>query len=398
VVLLLSQATAGAREAVPVAEGEPRQPDVSGYRRLGPLFYQPLVCIRAFGYDGNVLLDRGDKQGDVMTTLGPELRGLFRLGSRGWVSFHGSVDYTGYARHSWINHFDNARGVRITSWLGDLRLNASYDARRALRRPSSEVDDRVRLDESVVRLAALYELTPTSAVEAAVSRSEESYERVGDTRYDALLGHSDSALTITGRHRVAPSTWAVLDDTRSRRDSQGRGGLRDLRQHETLAGFDFEPGARIQGSVRLGVATVTTPGLSAGSRAEEFRGTAGRGDLSVKALTRSLVKLAFRREFTPSSYLDNIYFRNDNVEVSLLRELTSRLAAEVGLSRGRNDYPDSEPIRRSDRISELFVGAHVRLGTQAILAIRAGRWSRESNVEDQDRDRFVITQSISVPL
>lgn len=110
ILVAVTETTSSAATA-PTREGIPREPDLRAYRHLGPFFYAPALRVKARGYEDNVFMDRENPEGDFRATLGPELRGVVRFKDEAWVVLHGAVDYSGYAKHSSLIHFDRQHGI-----------------------------------------------------------------------------------------------------------------------------------------------------------------------------------------------------------------------------------------------------------------------------------------------
>ncbi len=217
-----------------------------------------------------------------------------------------------------------------------------------------------------------------------------AYERADiDFTYDQLTGDAEG----------------VPFDVPAPRDATGR---------RWLLGINFNPLARLSGTLEIGKATVDP--IDSGSGYKPFDGPVGVGTLTWRPSGASRVTFDYERDVQISIFENNLYYQSTARNLDVEYFFGRRWGVQGGIGRDRLFFPEKSPqkinyppfpggttgqgfdpgVRRRDTIDDVYIGVLTRIVGNFQIGLRYGVRDRTSNdpfAEDR-QPYFVTTGSI----
>ncbi|MDI6698446.1 MAG: outer membrane beta-barrel protein [Candidatus Saccharicenans sp.] len=356
--------------------------------KFGPLRIQPLLIIRDAGYDSNIYY-HPEAVSDFWLTAGPGADAYFMVKKRLLVHLFESPQYVYFFKtereRTWNNYLNGEVSLSFNRFL----LTAGGALNRARERWNTEIDIRPRRNEKKGFLSLLYQRSYRVSFEVTATRIDYRYESI---EYDSVnIGERLSRLETfwSGKfyYRLNPRLQFFLEGEWGRYDFQSPSSLGDSRSRALYSGFEFSPGGRVRGRLRLGHKFFDT--LQEGR--PDFRGLVGDTSISWTFFRPLVLRASYRRDVNFSVWSQNPFFVGNSWSAgSSLYLFRKRIRLDYTYSRLRNDYPlgevpGSEP--RQDDYTLNSMALYIRITKTAGFGISGGLWTRAINVLNWDAER-----------
>ena len=365
------------------AEDPLEPPDLLRYLRWGPLRVRPTLGVSNLGFDDNVFFSNRDeeKQGDYRITLSPRLEGLLLFGDRAFLVFDEKLDYTLYQEFNDQNFLNQSFTTRITLPLERIGFFVDLGTFRRKDRPNSELDTRLDRQENQVGAGIIVKLGWRTFAEIGRTYSDSSQSDPDISSVGDLLDRVERGNRARVQYRLMGQTRLTLQAAVKKITFDNPDVQRDSRETSLLPGVKFGEGARLSGSVELGVARIDLRD----PLKRDFSELVGGGNLAYRLGTDTTLRLEGRREVGYAVFQQNNFFLDRSVSTRVIHFLNRVLGFEVGGQRGKLTFPQAEATgERTDRITQYDLGVRVRLSENALgkrveYTLRWRRYRRDSN-------------------
>ena len=368
-----------------------------GTFRWGPFRARPYFMIKNLGYDSNVFLEDEASTSDFTATGEAGLRLFTLFGQRGVIQLEEILNYVWYQDNDDLSHFNNAfqgKGayyMRRGRAFAELRLVSVED------RPSSEIDFQTRRRERSFGTGWEF-VWPHSSLRFRLGKDRFDYDPGSEQGQNIplALNREERRVTVTGSKRILPKTDFLLEWEGRRIDfTEPAGEPSDSSSRRISTGFIFDPSAFIRGSIKVGWQNLEPDN----DLLEGYAGVVGDAILVYRFTGHTALEIRGLRQTGFTTAVNNIYYLETGYGASLSQALSDRVAGEVGINRGRVDFPrptvafdsDSDTLfsgHRVDNIRQYFVGASYRYSALSRLGLRLGVWERNSTFDFLNRHRF----------
>jgi len=366
-------------------------PELSRYLRWGPLRARPGFRVTNFGWDDNIFASNANKVGDFTATLAPQLDGLVLLGSRAFLEFRESLEYTLYFDND-VQNFLNQRGsARVTlpftrfGVFGDVALNQVRE------RPVDREDIRPKRNEDLLGFGAILELGWRTEIEASISGVQFDYSDPDFPDIGARLDRKETRQTISAGYRVRGRTRITLDAAFKEIDFD-RAVERNSDEWNLLGGLEFGEGGPLTGTARVGWAKIDAkdPVLS------DLSELIGDVELVYRLNSRTSVQLTGRRAPGFAIFQNQTYFLDTSYSLRGIRYLNRLIGVEAALRTGSLSFPadrlGTSEIARRDDVEGFDAGVRLRLAQNSLgrrieYSLRIARDERRSNFDSVDRSQ-----------
>lgn len=383
-------------------------PDLVEYLRWGFLRVRPGLAITDFGYDDNVFYSASDPRGDTTLTVTPSLDGLLLLGSRGFVTFAESLDYTLYREFDELNSLDHSGKYRATVPFGDVGIFVDAELSRFHERPVDLQDARTIRKTRALGAGVIARLGWRTVLELEHRKDDLNYSDEDFGTLDRTIADVKNRVESAWSGRAA---YSLMGRTRVTLEVEERslsfdnpflnslpGVTRNLDQTTWLSGLDFGVGGALRGTLRYGYTHMdyTDPTLT------DYRGIVGRTALTyiLDGGTRFTLNAERRVDF--SVWESNSYLLDDRRGLSATRFLNRYLGLEGRFTRGTVSVPEpAAGESRRDRFRQYSIGLLARideneLGRKIEYALRFSDQRQDSSVPGLGQARQTITLSADV--
>jgi hypothetical protein len=395
IVVCLALALCGGADAGTLQEDFP----TLGTFHWGPFRARPYFMMKNLGYDSNVFLQDGTATSDFTATaeVGLRLFSLFR--NRGALQVEEILDYVWYEQNGELTHFNNVFQAKGAYYMRRGRAFAELRLLSLEERPTSEIDYQIRRRER--SLGAGWEFVwPHSSLRFRMGRDSFDYEAGNEAgeNIPPALNRLEKSVTVTGSKRILPKTDLLLEWEGKRIDFiEPAGEPSDSRSRRISTGFLFDASAFIKGSIKVGWQDLEPDN----DQLQGFAGIVGDGALVYRFTGHTALEIRGRRQTGFTTAFANIYYIDNGYGATLTQALGDRVAGEVGIDRGRIDFPvptlafDEEDDvlvsgHRVDEIRAYFAGASYRFSPLTRFGLRLGVWERNSTFEFLNRHRFTV--------
>lgn len=384
------------------SEGMPPDPDLSteDMRRLGPFFVQPYLQLKNVGYDDNLYLFGEDPVGGYTATITPGLKMLMLMRDRGGIFLSQEVDYVAYREQSDLDreqpdldHWNSHTRLRGIALLDPVIL--SLEERHALmrERPNEEIDRRIPTERNAITADVRSNTEGRLGFRAYIGKESFSYS--GNDPYAAhvarRLERDERVAAVVGEVRILPKTIFTLESRYDLADFEDRAGGRDTRGWSVLPGLRFDPSALVQGEIRIGVMHLRAPEKPE----SDYDGLVGSASLTARISHFGRARASLSRDLTYSRTEENLYFIGRSWSAGYQHYLSRELSVGLVYGRGLNHYPQeiarggTRPFQgiRDDQITKYEIRLGYRFGETQTIVLSAVRFSRDSTVDAQDRER-----------
>ena len=451
VLLALASLAPAALAQVPTRE-EPF-PLLFSPRRWGPLLVQPQLVLESIGYEGNVYLtapSEVSKQEPVSSfyaRAGADLTGQIQFGPNVALTLHDRAIGELYSRSelSSLNHLDNQADAQLDVLLGPTLLTMGWEYSSIQDTPTYDAEDNLpdqqtRIRTNIPKIGLRLFLSPLWDVSASTREVRTRYSN--QERFYTVL------VPENGNPDVVLAAPVLVDQALDRDRLSARGELgwrprgtirfylayergdidfasdqltgefsgveydpipapRDATDRRWLFGINFNPLARLSGSLEIGMATVEP--LDPDSGYKPFEGPVGVGTLTWRPSGATRVTFSYERDVTVSIFENNLYFESTARNLDLEYFFGRRWGVQGGFGRDRLFYPEESPqtvrypdgttgqgfdpgVRRQDTIDDVYVGVMTRIVGNFQIGLRYGVRDRTSNDPfAEDRQPYLVT-------
>jgi hypothetical protein len=389
-ILLAAGAATAAAQPAP-----PPEPSTAAAVRVGPFQVRPALVLRDVGYDSNVFNEPEDAQGDFTATAGARVDVGLQLPRV-------QATYTSLYEYVYFESFPAERGSnrgaegRIDGLFGRLRPYASLGVEDSHERPTAEIDERARRQQSHVEIGLRAAAFSRTQVAIAYKRRDVDY--AADERFRGV--NLAGELNLRGESLLAGAEVALTPLTTvgvhaERLDERFElSPDRDATSYRVGATAALSPLALISGRATVGFRAFRPSGAAlrryTGITAAIAVGYSPRADTRLTLAVERDLRSSFER-LTP-------YYVSTGGRVTITKQVIGRLDTQVfaGLERlayeARLGVP---PALAPDRVRTLGAGIGYRVGQDARLGVNLERNSRSSPVPRREyaRDRVYTTLS-----
>ncbi len=389
--------------------------------KLGPLYLQPRVALKSFGWDSNVL-GRSDPLGqisDFRITPSAGLKLAVPFQERHMLSADGEVDYLWFKENDDLRTFNTAfwGKYEYTSDRWDFEIeNRFVDADRTQLDlieigggevpPGADIFERVRELTNRLGAVARWNLTTRVYVEARGSRRLVRYDpedSITGIRYAEELNRTEESGGVAFGYKIWPtSSIAVIGDW----DLYGCekvGNPRDAETSRAGARVEMSPVGTVSGELLVAYRDLAPrePDLVG------YTGIVLEADIALRPGGIVEIHLLADRDIFPTYWRDNTYALRQGGGLSFRRPVSRSLAIEGRATMHEASYPieateispeDGSEItaKRLDRVYRFDGRVEWRLSQSTTLGFRVGYINRISNFPRLDMDGFIIGSSYSL--
>lgn len=365
--------------------------------RLGPVHFTPTVQIRNVGVDTNIFNENEEPKQDFVASFGPAADYWVPAG-RSRLSGRTALQYDYFNKYSDQRAFGTDNAARYEVLFNHVIPFVAGQYTNTRRRPEFEIDARARYRTDAIKGGADLRLFSRTVVRLEAEHGHLKYDDgqtfEGSNLAD-VLNRQDTLYRVSLRHALTPLTTFVLA-TESRRDRFDTSTVRDADGTRVVPGFEFKPGAIINGRAMVGYASFRT--LSAD--VPDFHGIVANLELTYTArATRVITRLV--RDANYSFELDEPYYVVTDVGVEASQKITSTWDIVGRIGRQTLDYRQFVslgPTERTDHGWRTGFGMGRAMNRALRVGVDVDYVKRESPVATRTYDGWRVGGSISYGL
>ena len=374
--------------------------------RFGSLHLTPVLGVKNFGYDSNVLSQEVDEQEDFQITPHAGLQSFHRI-NRNWI-WSNQATY-GYRYYFDLDRFRTPEYTAETRLYGLFRrvyMEAGAQYTRDQRRLTSEIDERVNSERLSLQMNLALQVTPRGHLILDGDFNSIDFEdsellegQVDGFRNLRNLERDATAVTGTYLYKMKPQFWPFFGASITTFDFDSLNNIRDNSDFTgVFIGARNEVGRRLHFDVTLGIEDL------------QFEGAPHLDTTVFK--TESLLSYKFTRKWEGiwGAVQDPIFSTGNQflyfVSRRVFAELGYRTRKEIQIGPrikvGENRYLD-QPFtqggedRKDDLLSyELVVSFPIKRSFR--WEFSAGYSERDSNIDIFSYDGFTLSSEVSLKL
>ena len=277
----------------------------------------------------------GEQKSDFTFTVGPKVDLWVPVARRALLQGTAATDLVWYAQYDSERSVDPQFALRGEVYLRRVTLFASGQYVNTRQRLNYEVDVRARHLENGANAGVAVRLTPKLSIEAATLLERTRFD--SDAVFDGVslqktLNQDTTGFSVTGRHHITPLTTLALRYERLK-DEFEYSPIRDSNSVRVMPGVEFKPRALITGTAYVGYRRFTP---SATRALREFTGLVAQLGLWYTLLGSTTMGVSYSRDLTYSYEVEQPFFINNSVGVSVRRAIGRRF--DVIVSTDRHQY------------------------------------------------------------
>ena len=350
---------------------------------VGPFYITPAFLLREAGVDNNVFNQAGDPKSDFTMTVTPQADIAVTFARRGLLKATVGTDLVYYATYDTERSIDPAVRVRGEIYAHRLTLFGEGSYLNTRQRPNYEIDVRSRHLENDAQAGFDLRLTPKVSFELAGKRAITEYDAdavFDGTSLQQTLNRETTGGVGTVRYKLSGlTTFAVRFDRLE--DVFTYSPERDSRSYRITPGVVFKPRALISGSAWVGYRKFTPERPDV---LPPFSGVVADLGLSYTLLGSTTFGVSYHRDLSYSYEVNNPFFVDNSVGLSIRRALGGRLDTIVSADRHVYEYEQllTLPAVPFDRADTTWVyGANVGYRVRRDMRIGFGGkyYQRDSN-------------------
>lgn len=402
----------GGAGALRAEDGVARDADLrlEHYHQLGPFRVRPYAMLKQLGYDDNIFLEPGRREGDFTATLAGGAKAVTLIGRTSAFLLEGEIGQVVFAEHEELNHFNNVARAKVDLFLGPLLLYAEGWRTSVRERPGPEIDMRVRQAQGGEALGLESVLSPRIRGEVRFarerirfsSRAPESELQAGGTDGEARLAsleeleRTESEVNAILKYSIRARTSVGLEGSLERADFDDPDSTRNTRGRRILLRVWMEPTSSLSAQVRLGRLR-----LEALDREDQdFEGLVGEALLGYRVSAHGRVAGRFSRDAVFSVQGDNLFYITEGWSLGYTHHFTRRWGMELQHGREGLEYPRPfaqelaggvESGKRRDDLTTNALSGFVKLGGGTRFGVKLARWERESTIQAADTKQNVVS-------
>lgn len=352
--------------------------------KIGPLRIRPEFILSDLGYDSNIYA-QPEAIGDYTLTVGPSFTGYLVIRKKIVLTLYGSPRYIYFyettRERAWNNYFRADANILLNKMF--LSAGAAWtDARE---RWNYEIDIRPRKKQADVQASALLQMGKKTGFSVDVSASRIRYENLEFEHFPIAQELDRDEFRAAGGFylQMTPRMRAFVQVEYGRFDFRNPLNPRDAKSRTAYAGFEFSPGGRVNGRIRLGYKTLYP--LHGGE--PDFQGFVGDSSVSIDIARPIRLRGSYRRDVQFSLWLNARFFIENMAGGGLslyIFKRKVRLDCDYNLVRNAYRQPSGEAVtgdfNMADKYSMQSAGLYFRLKENIGLGVTAGRWNRKTDL------------------
>jgi hypothetical protein len=394
-------AVVGAFLAAAPVDAQITAPREAAQIEFGTLALYPTLQILDAGSDDNVFNDALAPQRDYTMTVASRVMSVLRLGSNE-VLFQAGNDYVWFneSTSERSNNMQYAMRFNMSASRFKPYIGAEYLRTRVRRSP--EIDARARRVDRNIRGGMAFEVSPRTALTAAVRLDDTNYaegELFRNVALDDALNRSGRGADAGVRYAITPLTTVSVTAGYEKQEFK-ESHIRDLTRYTVGPTLDFSPEAAIRGRVvtAFELFKPDDPALA------ERLGVAYEALLNWSLFGRTTFDLGAGRNISYSYQDTEPYYLLTNVRLLVTQPLPGRFEFYGGYDWQHMAYrwgldadATSSESDRVDRLSSANGGVGMRLG--GVVYVKVGvektrRRSIEDPLQNFKRTRILTTVTV----
>jgi len=352
--------------------------------KVGPFRIRPEIILSDLGYDSNIY-SQPEAVGDYRLTVGPSFTGYLAIRKKIVLTLYESPRYVYFfettRERAWNNYFRADANILLNKMF--LSAGAAWmDARE---RWNYEIDIRPRRKQADVQVSALLQTGKKTGFSLDFSASRIRYENLEFEQFPIAQELDRDEFRAAGGFylQMTPRIRVFVQLEYGRFDFRDPLNPRDAETRTAYAGFEFSPGGRVNGRVRLGYKTLYP--LNGGE--PDFQGLVGDSSVSIDIARPIRLRGSYRRDVQFSvSYNARFFVENiagGGLSLYIFKRKV-RLDYDYNLVRNAYRPPSGEAgagdFSMADKFTMQSVGFYFRLKENIGLGVTAGRWDRKTDL------------------
>ncbi|MCX6575424.1 MAG: outer membrane beta-barrel protein [Candidatus Aminicenantes bacterium] len=352
--------------------------------KVGPFRIRPEIILSELGYDSNIY-SQPEAIGDYRLTVGPSFTGYLAIRKKIVLTLYESPRYVYFyettRERAWNNYF---RGD-VSILLNKAFFSAGAAWTDARERWNYEIDLRPRRKQADVQASALLQTGKKTGFSVDISASRIRYENLEFERFPIAqeLDHDEFRAACGFYRQMTPRMRAFVQLEYGRYDFRNPLNPRDAETRTAYAGFEFSPGGRVNGRVRLGYKTL----YPLNGAKPDFQGLVGDSSVSVDIARPIRLRGSYRRDVQFSVWYNARFFVETVAGGGLSLYIFKRkVRVDYDYNLVQNAYrPPSGGANESnfnmaDKYTMQSAGLYFRLKKNVGLGVTAGRWDRKTDL------------------
>ena len=352
--------------------------------KTGPLRMKAVLFINDLGYDSNVYRSSLDPISDFTITAGPGLTVYLPIKKRILFSIYGSPQYVFFKdterERAWNTYFSGHIHFFINRFL--FTLEKGYT--NAKQRWNTEIDLRLRRKEDSLKGSVLWQASKRISFSLGYDKIKFDYESIdyGPYNFRERLNREEDYLRISGFYQRSYRLKYFVNVEYGIFNFENPLSLNDSRSLGVYGGIEFLSFTRIKGIINLGYKSFD----SRNADKQDYRGIVGDTNISIRVAKPLTFRALYKRDVRFSLYQNSTYFLENRYGGGVSVYLLRKFRVDYDYSKGRNSYPQTQPIgdssweERQDDYEIHSVGLYFKIKNTIAIGVIASRWMRESNV------------------
>lgn len=352
--------------------------------KVGPFRIRPEIILSDLGYDSNIY-SQPEAVGDYRLTVGPSFTGYLAIRKKIVLTLYESPRYVYFfettRERAWNNYFR----ADVNILLNKMFLSAGSAWSDARERWNYEIDIRPRRKQADVQASALLQTGKKTGFSVDISASRIRYENLEFEQFPIAQELDRDEFRAAGGFylQMTPRMRAFVQLEYGRYDFRNPLNPRDAETRTAYAGFEFSPGGRVNGRVRLGHKTL----YPLNGAKPDFQGLVGDSSVSVDIARPIRLRGSYRRDVQFSVWFNARFFiesmAGGGVSLYIFKRKV-RLDYDYNLVRNAYRPASGEAgagdFSMADKFTMQSVGLYFRLKKNIGLGVTAGRWDRKMDL------------------
>ena len=352
--------------------------------KVGPFRIRPEIILSDLGYDSNIY-SNPEAVGDYRLTVGPSFTGYLAIRKKIVLTLYESPRYVYFYETTRERAWNNYLRGDVCILLNKAFLSAGAAWTDARERWNYEIDIRPRRKQADVQASGLWQTGKKTGFSLDFSASRIRYENLEFERFPiAQELDRDEFRAACGFYRqMTPRIRGFLQLEYGRFDFLNPLNPRDAETRTAYAGFEFSPGGRVNGRVRLGYKTLYP--LNGGE--PDFQGLVGDSSVSIDIARPIRLRGSYRRDVQFSVWFNARFFIENIAGGGLSLYIFKRkVRLDYDYNLVRNAYRPTSgeagagDFSMADKFTMQSVGLYFRLKENIGLGVTAGRWDRKMDL------------------
>ncbi|MCX6575303.1 MAG: outer membrane beta-barrel protein, partial [Candidatus Aminicenantes bacterium] len=352
--------------------------------KVGPFRIRPEIILSDLGYDSNIY-SQPEAVGDYRLTVGPSFTGYLAIRKKIVLKLYESPRYVYFyettRERAWNNYFRADANILLNKMF--LSAGAAWtDARE---RWNYEIDLRPRRKQADVQASALLQMGKKTGFSVDISASRIRYENLEFEHFPIAQELDRDEFRAAGGfyQQMTPRIRAFVQLEYGRFDFRNPLNPRDAETRTAYAGFEFSPGGRVNGRVRLGYKTL----YPLNGTKPDFQGLVGDSSVSIDIARPIRLRGSYRRDVQFSLWINARFFIENMAGGGLsLYIFKHKVRLDYDYNLVRNAYRPASgeagagDFSMADKFTMQSAGLYFRLKKNIGLGITAGRWDRKTDL------------------